>query len=455
MTRAPGSFRDPSGTVSLVDGYPVRRVKASYRPHWDALHASGLCDRLQGAGLLVRHEESPSAPLPTGVIAELRPELIPLITQPYEWCFSQLKDAALCTLEIQRHAMDCGMTLKDASAYNIQFLRGRPVFIDTLSFEIARPGAAWIAYGQFCRHFLAPLAMIAHVHPDCGTLSRAFLDGVPLPLASRTLPTRTRLSPGLMLHVHAHASAEAKAGAGGTVAKASVSEAGLRGLVDSLRGTVEKLQWKPEGTVWADYYDHTNYTPEAFERKRALVEETWSGLWPGCAEVWDLGANTGAFSELVAKHADRVVAWDVDPAAVERHYLRLREAQTENILPLVLDLANPSPAIGWALSERESLLQRAKPDAVMALALVHHLAIANNVPLPDVASFFASLSPRLLIEFVPKEDSQVQRLLSTREDTFGEYDEAGFERAFEPFFATTRKSAIEGTRRTLYAMERR
>lgn len=453
--RAPGSFRDPSGTVSLVDGFPVRRVNASYGTHWDAFHSTGLCERLQSAGLLVRHEASAADALPPGAIAELRPERIPLITHPYEWSFSQLKDAALCTLEIQRHAMDCGMTLKDASAYNIQFLRGRPVLIDTLSFEKARPGAAWIAYGQFCRHFLAPLAMIAHVHPACGTLSRAFLDGIPLDLASRTLPTRTRLAPGLLMHVHAHASAEGKAGDGRTGGKASVSDAGLRGLLDSVRGTVEKLQWKPEGTVWADYYDHTNYTPEAFERKRALVDDTWHALWPGFGEVWDMGANTGAFSEIAARHAERVVAWDVDPAAVERHYLRLREAGTENILPLVLDLTNPSPAIGWALAERESLLQRAKPDAVMALALVHHLAIANNVPLPDVASLFASLAPRLLIEFVPKDDSQVQRLLSTREDIFHDYDEHGFERAFAPLFDTVRKSPVEGTQRILYAMEAR
>ncbi len=456
MTRAPGSFRDPAGTVYFADGLPIRRVHTSYRRHWDALRESGLCARLQDAGLLVRHEEGPLGPqaFAEGVIAELRAEPIPLVTYPYEWCFGQLRDAALCTLEIQRRALDCGMTLKDASAYNIQFLRGSPVLIDTLSFELAEPGTPWIAYGQFCRHFLAPLAMIAHVHPACGTLSRVFLDGVPLDLASRALPARTRLSPGLLMHVHAHASAEAKAGTGAG-RHATVSEAGLRGLIESLRGTIERLKWKPEGTVWADYYGQTNYSPEAFERKRQIVDGVFGELWPGSGEVWDLGANTGAFSEVVAKRAARVVAWDVDPAAVERHYVQLRADGVENVLPLVLDLTNPSPAIGWALGERESLLQRARPDAVMALALVHHLAIANNVPLPDVAALFASLAPRLLIEFVPKEDSQVQRLLATRRDIYSEYDEAGFERAFKPLFATVRKSPIEGTRRTLYAMEAR
>lgn len=454
MTRAPASFRDPAGTVFFRDGLPVRRVYSCYRSHWRALHESGLCAELHEANLLVCHEECSSDV--DDVIAELRPEPLPLVTQPYEWCFSQLRDAALCTLEIQSRALAKGMTLKDASAYNIQFLRGKPVLIDTLSFEIAEPGAPWVAYGQFCRHFLAPLALIAHVHASCGSLSRVFLDGVPLDLASAALPGRTRFSPGLLMHVHAHSSATAKAGStGGGKRAAAVSEAGLRGLIDSLKGTVERLQWKPEGTEWADYYSQTNYAPEAFEQKKAGVAAVFAELWPGCGEVWDLGANTGEFSSVVAQQVKRVVAWDIDPAAVESHYLSCKANGVENVLPLVLDLTNPSPAIGWALTERDSFLDRARPDAVLALALIHHLAIANNVPLPDIAHLFASIAPRLLIEFVPKEDSQVQRLLATRRDLYGDYHEDGFERAFEPWFEVVRRTPIEGTLRILYALERR
>lgn len=453
MTRAPASFRDPAGTVFFEDGLPVRRVHASYGEHWAALQASGLLEELHSDGLLIRHEERPATD--PGVIAELWPEPVPLITYPYEWSFCQLRDAALCTLDIQRRAMDRGMTLKDASAYNIQFLRGKPVLIDTLSFERLEPGAPWVAYGQFCRHFLAPLALVSHVHPSCGLLSRTFLDGVPLDLASHALPFRTRLSPGLLMHVHAHASAEGKAGgAPSAKAKASVSEAGLRGLIDSLRGTVERLQWKPEGTEWADYYSQTNYAPGSFDEKKRLVESAFTELWKDSRDVWDLGANTGEFSAIAARHAERVTAWDVDPAAVERHYLACRANAVPNVLPLVLDLTNPSPAIGWALTERDSLTQRATPDVVMALALVHHLAISNNVPLSDIAQFLASLGPRLLIEFVPKADSQVQRLLATRQDIYEEYHQEGFEHAFAPWFETVRANPIEGTLRTLFAMER-
>ncbi|MCO5295951.1 MAG: class I SAM-dependent methyltransferase [Fimbriimonadaceae bacterium] len=451
----PASFRDPSGYVFREDGVLYRHVDASYSAHWAALRSSGLLRDLQELGLLIPHEEVDAARSPTpGAVAVLRPERVPFWSQPYEWCFSQLKDAALATLDIQEHALRAGMTLKDASAYNIQFLRGRPILIDTLSFELRDPGSPWRAYRQFCRHFLAPLAMAAYVSPDAGLLSRTFLDGVPLDLASASLPGKTRLKPGLTLHLHAHASAERKADGTPRPQSASVGEHAALGLVDHLRSTIEGLHWDPGSTVWADYYGSTNYSADAFGEKRRLVSDWIAALSPAPATIWDLGANTGEFSSLAAQSGARVVAWDIDPGAVERHYLAVREQEVPNVLPLVQDLTNPSPAIGWGLAERESLLDRADADLAMALALVHHLAIGNNVPLPALAEFFARLAPRLIIEFVPKSDSQVQRLLATRPDIYEGYTEEGFRDAFARCFDTVRHQRIDGSERTLFLMER-
>jgi len=227
----------------------------------------------------------------------------------------------------------------------------------------------------------------------------------------------------------------------------------MRGLVDSLEGAVRKLSYRPEGTEWSDYYDDTNYTGEGIERKEALVAEFLGALQPH--SVWDLGANTGRFSRIAAERAGFVVAFDVDPAAVENHFTDKATAGRGNILPLVLDLANPSPGIGWAGEERLSLERRGPADAALALALLHHLAISNNLPFEDIAGFLARLCRSLVIEFVPKEDSQVERLLVTRKDIFDRYTKEHFERAFQGLFTIERAEPITGSGRVLYMMRRR
>lgn len=449
------SFRDNSGFVFFEGGDPYRHVGEAYAADWSALKGSGLIEELAGEGLLIPHEEVAfDAAEHPGAIAIIRPEKVPFVSYPYEWSFSQLKNAALATLEIQKRALAKGLTLKDATAYNVQFIRRRPVFIDTLSFEVYREGTPWQAYRQFCRHFLAPLALRAKVHQDMGLLLRPELDGIPLDLASKALPFRTRFQPGLAMHLHMHAQAENRlsSGSGKPAREAKMSKIGLFGLVDSLRRTVEGFQWNPSGTVWADYYQDTNYSPTAMEAKRRLVAE-FIGAGPDRPRmVWDLGANTGEFSEIAAEAAQHVVAFDIDPAAVERNYLK--PDARPNVLPLIQDLTNPSPGLGWAHEERSSLAGRANADHVLALALIHHLAIGNNVPLDRIAEYFSRLAPRLVIEFVPKEDSQVQRLLSSRKDIFDRYSRAAFEEDFARYYRVLRTEPIPDSKRTLYLMER-
>lgn len=443
------SFRDPSGFVYREDGVLLRQVNEPYRQDWTALNETGLASELMDAGLLVRHVEKVAGP---GAVATIEPENIPFISFPYEWSFSQLKDAALCTLSIQKRAFGKGMILKDASAYNIQFLRGKPTLIDTLSFETYTEGEPWRAYRQFCRHFLGPLALMAHVGPEGGLMLRDHIDGLPLGFVSKALPGKTRFHPGLAMHLHLHAKAESSAG--GSVGKGRrVSKIGLQGLIESLESTVRGLTWKPEGTVWADYYAATNYTDDSMADKRRLVRELLNSIEPYPTKIWDLGANTGEFSKIAGERCD-VIAFDIDPGAVERHYLSVRANGGGRVLPLVQDLTNPSPGIGWANQERKSLADRGSADGLLALALVHHLAIGNNVPLPMIFEYFGQLGEWLVIEFVPKEDSQTQRLLSAKPDVFPSYTQEGFEKAATGRFSLERREKIEGTLRTLYLLRR-
>jgi len=455
-----GSFRDPSGFIFVRDGVVHRQVNLAYRQQYDRLTGAAgqgpsLYRRLVDAGFLVPHEEvDVPPPVPETAYRVIRPEQIPFVTYPYEWCFSQLKDAALLTLAVQRQAMECGMSLKDASAYNVQLAAGRPVLIDTLSFEGYQEGEPWVAYRQFCQHFLAPLALMSHRDVRLGQLLRVYIDGVPLDLASSLLPTKTRMSLALGTHIHLHARSQRRHADRATrPRRGAVSRTALLGIIASLESGVRGLTWKPEGTEWADYYAETNYDEAAFEHKQRTVGAYLERVRPGL--VWDLGANTGVFSRIAAERGALVVSADIDPAAVERSYLDCRARAEKLMLPVVLDLTNPSPAVGWANSERTSFLDRGPADAVLALALVHHLAIGNNVPLPRIAGFFARIGRHLIVEFVPKSDSQVQRMLATREDIFPLYGREGFERAFAVDFETVDSTQLPGSERRVYLMARR
>lgn len=450
--RLASSFRDPSGFVFINEGVLFRQVNRSYEREFRLLHDSGLYDELSSAGILVRHEQvdlsqkrSPEA------VAVIKPEAVGFISYPYEWSFTQLKDAALLTLHIQKRALARGMSLKDSSAFNVQFWKGKPIFIDTLSFEEYKEGEPWVAYRQFCQHFVAPLVLMSYVDPRMGRSLRGYIDGIPLDLTSKLLPWRTKWKPGIALHIHVHARAQNKITEMTQETRArKMSKLGLLGLIDNLEGLVKGLTWKPEGTVWGDYYEATNYSDQAMAQKAKLVEEFIESISPAPKSLWDLGANTGEFSRLASQKGILTVAWDLDTAAIEKCYLDLKQHPDPNLLPLVQDLTNPSPALGWANSERESFTGRGPADALMALALVHHLAIGNNVPLEDIAYYFASLGNWLIIEFVPKEDSQVQRLLQSREDVFDQYTQQEFERTFSSWFDLTQKAPIPGTVRTLY-----
>ncbi|MBX7241021.1 MAG: class I SAM-dependent methyltransferase [Bacteroidia bacterium] len=449
----PASFRDKDGRVFSVEGQLYRGLSPQYLVHYEKLMNSGLYDSLVKSGKLL---PATAVQLPKAAVTDypvvLRPEIIPYISYPYEWSFSQYKDAALTTLAIQMEALEKGLILKDASAYNIQFYHHKAVLIDISSFEIYEQDTPWIAYGQFCRHFLAPLLLMSRAGIETHRFMQTFIDGIPLPLTSKLLPFSTWFSPFILMNIHLHAKSQKRyehSEEGKRASTVKMPLMNLKGMIDGMIRFIRNLSWNPEGT-WKNYYEanQNNYQSAAFLSKKNTISEWIEAIKPG--SVWDLGGNTGFFSRIASGKGIFTVCFDIDPAAVEVNYAEVKKQKEKHILPLVMDLTQPSPSIGWANTERQSMTERGKPDVVMALALIHHLSISNNLPFSHTAKWFASIAPHLIIEFVPKTDSQVQKLLATRKDIFDYYNEADFEKTFGQYFHLKNKVRIPDSERTLY-----
>lgn len=447
MKNIASSFRDPSGFIFKNEGNFYRQINPKAQTDYDRLMESGLYQKLVDKSLLIEHIELEN--IYASAYKTLKPTQLSFVSYPYEWSFSQMKDAALATLRIQKIAMKYGMALKDASAFNIQFINNKPVLIDTLSLECYTEGEPWVAYKQFCQHFLAPLALMSYKDIRISKLSSVFIDGIPLDMASKLLPYKTKFNFSLLSHIHWHAKTQLKHADGkiDTKKKVNVSKTGMLGIISNLYSSIKKLQWKLADTEWGDYYNNTNYSDDAFEAKKALVSSFIKES--NAKTLWDLGANDGTFSGLAADLGIDTLAFDIDPVAVEKNYLRLKKTDSK-MTPLLMDLTNPSAGLGWANNERDTLLARGKTDCVMALALIHHLSISNNVPLDMLAEYFASLGNHLIIEFVPKGDSKVDILLATREDIFPNYNLEDFEASFSNYFTLLKKEPVAGSKRTLY-----
>ena len=452
-TRVPGSFRDPSGFMFLQDNVLYRQINKTYRDNYEQLINSGLYEKLVSENLLVSHEEVKLNHADNEVFKVIKPEIIDFISYPYEWCFSQLKNAALLTLNIQKTALSYGMSLKDCSAYNVQF-NNRPIFIDTLSFEKYQEGKPWVAYKQFCEHFLAPLALASYRNYRLSRLFCSFLDGIPLDMASSLLPSKTYINHHLLIHIHLHSKAQKKYSSHIVDKKHSiVSRMALLGLIDSLETAIKKINYLPLGSVWSNYYDDTNYSIESFDFKKQIVSDYLEIANP--SDVWDLGANDGLISRVAGRMGASTISFDFDHDAVENNYRSCLKENDSKILPLIVDLTNPSPKIGWQNEERLSLFERGPADAALALALVHHLAITNNLKFEQLADFFNKIGNWLIIEFIPKSDSQVQRLLSSREDVFENYTQREFEEKFSELFVIKNSIKFNDSDRILYLMVKR
>lgn len=465
------SLRDPSGCVFTVGDTIYRALRDDYEPSYEMLMQSGLYEKLVYQGLLIPHVEvddkleivarADQAKVAPRTVSQdnwlrsriIMPERVEFISYPYEWCFSQLKAAAIATLRAERLSLEFNMSLKDASAYNIQFHRGRALLIDTGSFEHYREGKPWVAYSQFIRHFLAPLTLMAKCSPEMNKLALSYTDGIPIELACELLPWHTWLNPSLAVHLLGNkmarkASQDKKAG---TEANIKMPKENLIALLEDLESVIDRLTLKSKRSTWSHYYQDNSYSSKAASSKEKLVSDWVDELNP--KSVWDIGANNGYFSKLCADKNIFTMSLDADIRCVEDNFCNAQAENQNNLMPLVLDLTVPTPSAGWSNKERLGLPSRGPAELILALALVHHLAIAQNIPLKEVAAYFAELGQNLIIEFVPKEDVQVQRLLALREDVFDRYDQRCFEEYFSRSFDIMKKQTITDSGRVLYLMQ--
>jgi len=440
------SFRDPDAKVFLKDGEIYRRISKNYAKTFEKFINSGLYEKLLSENLIIEHTQIESDDL------IIKPKKV-FISYPWEWCFSQLKDAALATLKIQKIALEYNMSLKDATPYNIQFLKNKPLLIDTSSFEDFKE-KPWAAYRQFCENFLSPLVLMAYTDLSLSSLFVGNINGISLALASKLLPLKTRFNPNLLWHIHIHSKMQNKYSENKTKYDVKISKNQLLNIIDNLYDTVLGINLKKYKTEWQEYYSNTNYTEDSFGTKKEIITCFKNKINP--KTVWDFGSNTGIFSRIFSKEGIDVTAFDIDHLAIEKNYLTAKENGEENIFPLIFDISNPSPALGFNNEERKTLTQRAQNvDLILALALIHHLRITYSIPFSYIAKYFAEISKYLIIEFVDKKDSKIQTMLLNREDIFDDYTKENFEKEFGEFYQILEIKPIDGTKRTLYLMERK
>ena len=451
------SFRDPNGYIFYYKGEPYRYVSMEYAEVYQQFIDTGLYNNLVLNSLIIPHEEVDEPKINTARCYKiLKPEVVDFISYPYEWCFSQYKDAALAMLKIQKIALDHNMSLKDSSAFNIQFVNGKFVLIDTLSFQIFEDGKPWVAYRQFCKHFLAPLTLMSLVDVRLGQLMSNYIDGIPLDLVKKLLPISSNLKFGIFIHINLHSLMQKKH-ANSTKEKTKTlkifGKHAFYGLIESLEKSISQLTLKSNEQNWENYYTDLQLDKDYRELKIEMVKQYLDIAKP--KKLWDLGANTGLYSRIAVDKGISAISFDSDYNCVEKNYLLIKERKEKNHLSLYNDITNPSSALGWANKERKSLTERGPVELILALAFIHHLAISNNLPFEKVASFLSSLCTWLIIEFVPKSDPMVMKLLSSREDIFPNYSCEEFESVFCNYFSIEQKYLLKPSSRIIYLFQRK
>jgi hypothetical protein len=442
--------------------YAGERVLRALSPRgladWEALAATSLFHRETQAGNLVATEPVEDG-LPADLAAEgyaavLAHERVPFVSYPYEWPFGMLRDAAVLQLELLRAALAEDLILKDATPYNVQWRGTRPVFVDVGSFERLRPGEPWTGYRQFCMLFLYPLLLQAYRGVGFQPWLRGSLEGIPAEDCKRLLTLRDRFRRGVLTHVVLHSRLERRYADRRRDVKGELQAAGFhKGLIEAnvrgLEKLVRLLDWEPDRSGWASYPEEAPYSDADAAAKEAFVREA-AGLRRR-ALVWDLGANDGRYTRIAAADADYALAVDADAAVAELLYRSLRAEGTPNILPLVADVSDPSPGLGWRGRERKTLEERGRPDLVLCLALLHHVSLSSNVPLRSFLEWLAELGGELLIELPTREDPMVQRLLDAKGPGANpDYETESFERALEERFRVERREMLPSGTRVLY-----
>lgn len=451
MIKEPSSFRDPDSILEFDSEFYYRKMSAKYLPHYLFFKKSGLKDKLVKEGYILPFEEIVDEQPNVGFANQvLKTEKIPFVSYPYEWSFSQFKEAALLTLKINLIALQHGMILKDASMFNVQFVGCKAIFIDLASFEVYEQNRPWQAYYQFCKHFYAPLFLAAKKNIFIPKLLQYFIDGIPLKEAVSLSSTKNFFSSGPFLHLYLHAKGEGKVVE--TKINNQVNDSQLVNLLNHLVTSIEKLKLKQKQTIWNDYNQNNNYIAESKENK-ALIIQSFLKQIEG-EKAMDIGANDGFYSQLLVEKGMYTLVLDIDELAIDRAFKENHNLKSDKIHPLQINLANPTPAIGWNNTERKSFWERCKVDVIQALAVVHHLAITHDVSFEEIAKKLAQHTKYLIIEFVHPDDSQAQILLQNKPHHVPSYNQVNFEIAFNTFFNLIDKRTIIGSKRELYFMKK-
>jgi precorrin-6B methylase 2 len=458
-----GSFRDREGRVSYHDGEVYRFLSANALAAYDRLEATRFFRKGLDQGTIIPTVRADLSLL-AGAATEpdeqalawkgaLHHERIPFVSYPYEWPFSMLKDAALLHLKLLQAALAEDFVIKDSTPYNVQWRGVRPTFIDVPSFEPLVKGEPWIGYLQFCQLFLYPLLLTAYKGVPYQPWLRGSVDGIEPEQIDRLFGLRDRLRPGVFGHVYLQSKLQAMQANSKTSLRKEARASGfpkaiIQANARKLEKLISNLEWKQSRSEWSHYDQEHSYASEEHKKKEHFVEQTAERVQPDL--TWDLGCNTGRFTRLAAKHSGYAVAMDADRLAIERLYQALSNEGVSNILPLVNNLVDSSPNLGWRLSERKDLATRGRPQLVLALALIHHIVIGCNVPTSEFLDWLATLGATVVLEFVTREDAMVKKLLLNKEDHYFDYERGFFERALARRFTIDQQLELGGGTRILY-----
>lgn len=454
----PGSFRDRTARVFYHDGKIFRGLNDTALKEWQALSATAFYRRFSTSGGIIPTEQRelssiPFSPSDQQWAAVLEHEKLPFVSYPYEWSFDMLRDAALLQLDLVIAALDEGMGLKDASAYNLQWKGASPVFVDVASFYKRTEGEPWVGYRQFCQMFLYPLLVQAYRDVPFQPWMRGNIDGMDAEVCLNMLRGRDYLRGGVLAHVYLQAKAQRAYNSTTRDVRADLSKAGfdkriIKANAARLRALIAGLEWKPKQSTWSDYLKCGHYEASDAAQKRDFVGEVAASRHWNLA--WDIGCNVGVFSRIAARHATSVVAMDFDYQAIDKLYLALKAERVTNILPLIVNVTDPSPNLGWRNMERKRITERGQPDFVLALALIHHIVIGGNIPMAEFVQWLRDLGGELVIEFVTRQDPMVVTLLRNKDDRYTDYNEQVFERELAARFAIAKRQPLGSGTRIMY-----
>ena len=448
------TFRDPAGSLWIEGDLVKRRVKPETAKAALRFLRSPLAQELVAAGRLIPTSESPSSESEE-ILFEHPRVFFP--SYPWEWTPDAWVAAAELTLDLCDALLGEGLILKDATPLNVLFEGTQPVFVDVLSIDERDPESPlWLAYAQFVRTFLLPLAAFRYLGwPLAATFQKrdGYEPGDLYPHLRRIHRWREPLRSLVTLPFLLEKRSKPTAAATKLRQSPEVATAVLRSNLRRLLIQLKKLKPAGRDSRWSGYPDRADhYTDEDHKQKQAFVQEALVRAQP--RQVLDLGANTGVYSRIAVSMGANLVAWDTDLGASERNW-KLAAEKRLPIQPLIADLARPTPAVGWRNREWMGLLARAQGrfDCVMMLGLIHHLLVTDQIPLAEIAALLRDLTTRwAIVEWVPASDPRFAELVRGRDDLYGQLNEMGFVTEFEKhFFITTQERLKNG--RCLFLLE--